>query len=289
IYVARDRGHHRLERGGGGEYRTGQTPDGGGDPAGTTASGKLYPERCVDGVEQGTMSRNLWANMGGKSVLIKSVAIAVILAQIGSYVCADEMRLSPMEYIGTRIGAKDDIFSGKSTFFMEMSECSYILQNVFRGNGTNRCLVIMDELGRGTSTFDGCAIAYSVLNELLQNERCLVLFVTHYVELSELSIAHDPVCINEYMSFVEDTPVKNSNDGDIVFLYQLKQGLCKNSYGINAAKLAGISTAITDRALTLANDLKLFMTNAGYDQVLDDFKHTVKSSFEPIQPSSDSK
>jgi DNA mismatch repair protein MSH6 len=133
--------------------------------------------------------------MGGKSTLLRQTCIAVIMAQLGCYVPASKCRLTPFDRIFTRIGANDNILAGQSTFMVELSETSKILREA-----TPRSLVILDELGRGTSTFDGYAIAYAVLHHLTSKVRCLGLFSTHYQMLTE-EFKNNPVCINVQVKF----------------------------------------------------------------------------------------
>lgn len=179
-------------------------------------------------------------NMGGKSTLLRQTCLAVLLAQIGSYVPAKECQMSVFDCIYTRIGAHDDIVSGQSTFMVELNETSQILQHA-----TSRSLVILDELGRGTSTLDGFAIAYSVIYYLCQ-VRCLTLFTTHYRYLTNQFTQHRQVGMY-HMACTTDTANKS-----IIFLYKLVPGICPNSYGMNAASLAGIPVKIVDRAQEIA-------------------------------------
>uniref|UniRef100_A0A915Q466 DNA mismatch repair proteins mutS family domain-containing protein n=1 Tax=Setaria digitata TaxID=48799 RepID=A0A915Q466_9BILA len=174
-------------------------------------------------------------NMGGKSTLMRQVGVLVVLAQIGSFVPADEMKLSPVDRIFTRMGAGDRITAGQSTFYVELYETNLILRYA-----TCHSLVIMDELGRGTSTYDGTAIAYAVLMDLATRLNCRTFFSTHYHSLckavenvSNIKAAH-MACIVENEN-AEDPTMEN-----VTFLYTLADGICPKSYGFFAAKISGL-------------------------------------------------
>ncbi|GAB6029645.1 DNA mismatch repair protein msh6 [Chamberlinius hualienensis] len=174
-------------------------------------------------------------NMGGKSTLLRQVGLIVIIAQMGCYVPAVECSLSPVDRIFTRLGANDRIMMGESTFFVELSETSATLQHA-----NEHSLILMDELGRGTSTFDGMAIAYAVVNYFADKVACRTLFSTHYHHLVQ-KVVRNSKCKLSHMACL----VENENDGDptqetITFLYKLVPGACPKSYGFNAAKLAGM-------------------------------------------------
>lgn len=177
------------------------------------------------------------ANMGGKSTVMRQVAIIQILAQIGSFVPASSARLPIIDRIWTRVGASDDVASGRSTFMVEMTETAAILHSA-----NSRSLVLLDEIGRGTSTFDGLSIAWAVA-EYLHNSpehSAKTLFATHYHELTELA-ENLPGAKNYQMTATE-------TDGDVVFLHKLERGKASKSYGIAVAKLAGLPSAVIDRA-----------------------------------------
>ncbi|MDD3354414.1 DNA mismatch repair protein MutS [Zoogloea sp.] len=170
-------------------------------------------------------------NMGGKSTTMRQVALIVLLAHVGCFVPAASARIGPVDAIFTRIGASDDLASGRSTFMVEMTEAAAILHGA-----TDQSLVLMDEIGRGTSTFDGVALAVAIARHLLDKNRCWTLFATHYFELTRL--AHDyPECANVHLDAVEH------NHG-IVFLHALEEGPASQSYGIEVAALAGIPGAV---------------------------------------------
>ena len=175
--------------------------------------------------------------MGGKSTLLRQTCIAVILAQIGCYVPAEAMTLTPVDRIFTRIGASDRILEGKSTFYVEMEETKNIIQFA-----TNKSLAIVDELGRGTSTFDGYSIAHAVLKYLVNSLNCRSLFSTHYHML--LDEFRDAAGIKLYhMSFRA-----NEAKDEVMFLYKFQQGECPMSFGINVARMAGIPRNVIERA-----------------------------------------
>jgi DNA mismatch repair protein MutS len=165
-------------------------------------------------------------NMGGKSTFMRQTAIICLLAYCGSYVPARAARLGPIDRIFTRIGAADDLTSGRSTFMVEMTETAHILHNA-----TPSSLVLLDEIGRGTSTYDGLALAWAVAQHLADT-RALTLFATHYFELTDLPERAANVR-NVHLSATE-------HKGDIVFLYQVDPGPASQSYGIQVAKLAGV-------------------------------------------------
>lgn len=181
-------------------------------------------------------------NMGGKSTLLRQTCVAVIMAQLGCYVPAESCTLTPFDRIFTRIGANDNIIAGQSTFMVELSETSKILKEA-----SNRSLVILDELGRGTSTFDGYAIALAVLQYLLTHVRCLALFSTHYGLLTKEFEENKLVSLN-YMDFASDEANR-----DVTFLYKLVKGVCPKSFGMNVASMAGVPKSIVDRAELVAS------------------------------------
>jgi DNA mismatch repair protein MutS len=177
------------------------------------------------------------ANMGGKSTVLRQIALIQILGQMGSYVPASFARLPLVDRIWTRVGASDDLASGRSTFMVEMTETAAILHNA-----TARSLVLLDEIGRGTSTFDGLSIAWAVA-EYLHNSpehAAKTLFATHYHELTELA-ENLPGAKNYQITATE-------RDGDVVFLHKLQPGKASKSYGIAVAKLAGLPLKVIERA-----------------------------------------
>ena len=183
-------------------------------------------------------------NMAGKSTYMRQAALIVLMAQIGSFVPADSAKIGVVDRIFTRVGASDDLASGQSTFMVEMTEVANILRNA-----TGNSLLILDEIGRGTSTFDGLAIAWAVI-EYISNPKILgakTLFATHYHELTELegSLAG----VNNYC-----IAVKEKGD-DIVFLRKIIRGGADKSYGIQVAKLAGVPEPVIARAKELVEEL----------------------------------
>jgi len=174
-------------------------------------------------------------NMGGKSTFMRQVALIALLGAIGSYVPATSCRLGPMDAIHTRIGAADDLANAQSTFMLEMTEGAAILHSA-----TDQSLVLMDEIGRGTSTFDGLALAGAIASHLHDRTRAFTLFATHYFELTEFPVKH-PQAQNWHVSAVE------SGD-DIVFLHELQAGPASRSYGVQVAKLAGMPASLVRQA-----------------------------------------
>ena len=174
-------------------------------------------------------------NMGGKSTYMRQTALICLLAYVGSYVPAAAACLGPIDRIFTRIGAADDLTSGRSTFMVEMTETAHILHNA-----TANSLVLLDEIGRGTSTYDGLALAWACAQNLAEQSHALTLFATHYFELTSLP-TRCPNVGNIHLSARE-------HRGDIVFLYQVQTGAASQSYGIQVAKLAGVPKTVLDVA-----------------------------------------
>ena len=174
-------------------------------------------------------------NMGGKSTYMRQVALIVLLASMGSYVPAKACRLGPVDAIHTRIGAADDLANAQSTFMLEMVEAAQILHSA-----TAQSLVLMDEIGRGTSTFDGLALAGAIAGQLHDKTQSFTLFATHYFELTEFPAAHRGA-VNVHVSAAE-------SGRDIVFLHAIEAGPASRSYGIQVARLAGIPAAVLNQA-----------------------------------------
>ncbi len=193
-------------------------------------------------------------NMGGKSTYMRQVALIALLAHIGSYVPADRCVLGPLDRIFTRIGASDDLASGRSTFMVEMTEAAAILHHA-----TAHSLVLMDEIGRGTSTFDGMALAFAILRHLIDRNRSLTLFATHYFELTRLSHEY-PELANVHLGAVE-------HNDRIVFMHAVEDGPANQSYGIQVAALAGIPTAVVRAA---RKQLREFEQRAAVDPLQPD-------------------
>ncbi|KAI1128437.1 muts domain V-domain-containing protein [Nemania abortiva] len=215
-------------------------------------------------------------NMGGKSSFVRAVALLVLLAQIGSFVPADSMTLTLADAIYTRMGARDNLFRGESTFMVEVSETARILRSA-----TPRSLVILDELGRGTSTYDGAAIAQAVLQHVVEDTKCLTLFITHYQSLARVAEGLAGKCTNVHMRFTAtkrgcdsdgddrmiesraenlDAELDNKDllegDEEITFLYEVGEGVAHRSYGLNVARLARIPRRVLDVAAKKSQELE---------------------------------
>jgi len=184
-------------------------------------------------------------NMAGKSTIMRQAALTVIMAQMGSFVPAKEARIGLVDRIFTRVGATDDLVRGRSTFMVEMEEVAHILRNL-----TPRSLILLDEIGRGTSTFDGLSIAWAVTEYLHEESPCRAktLFATHYHELTELALTR-PRIKNFHVA------VKEWNDR-VIFLRKLVEGGTSRSYGIQVARLAGLPEGVIDRAKEVLNTLE---------------------------------
>ena len=182
-------------------------------------------------------------NMGGKSTFMRQNALICLLAHCGSYVPAKEAHIGPLDRIFTRIGASDDLTTGRSTFMVEMTETAHILKNC-----TNKSLVLMDEIGRGTSTYDGVALAWACANYIAEVKKSLTLFATHYFELTELP---------QYVAAAHNLHLKaREHNGKVVFLYQVLEGPANQSYGVQVAKLAGIPEEVLETAKQRLNFLE---------------------------------
>ena len=182
-------------------------------------------------------------NMGGKSTLMRQTALITVLAYAGSFVPAASARIGPIDRIFTRIGAGDDLAGGRSTFMVEMTEMARILNSA-----TPRSLVLVDEIGRGTSTYDGLALAWACARELAHRTRSFTLFATHYFELTELSRHADSVA-NVHLDAIE-------HGEQIIFMHQVKDGPADRSYGIAVAALAGIPNEVITRAREILDTLE---------------------------------
>jgi DNA mismatch repair protein MutS len=174
-------------------------------------------------------------NMGGKSTYMRQIALIGLLAHCGSFVPAKSARMGPIDQIFTRIGASDDLAGGRSTFMMEMTESANILHNA-----SAQSLVLMDEVGRGTSTFDGLALAFAIARYLLEKNRSYTLFATHYFELTSLADEFAQVA-NIHLDAVE-------HQNHIVFLHAVTEGSANQSYGLQVAALAGVPEPVIQSA-----------------------------------------
>lgn len=188
-------------------------------------------------------------NMGGKSTYMRQVALIVLLASVGSHVPASACRLGPIDAIHTRIGAADDLANAQSTFMLEMTEAAQILHCA-----TPHSLVLMDEIGRGTSTFDGLALASGIAAQLHDKTQAFTLFATHYFELTEFPARHH-CAVNVHVSAAEA-------GHDIVFLHEIQPGPASRSYGIQVAKLAGMPAAVLNHARHALQSLENQQTEA---------------------------
>jgi DNA mismatch repair protein MutS len=210
---------------------------------------KFVPNDCLlDGAENRLLLIT-GPNMAGKSTFIRQIALIVLMAQIGSFVPAAAAEIGLVDRIFTRVGASDDLSRGQSTFMVEMNETANIVNNA-----TERSLVILDEIGRGTSTFDGLSIAWSVAEYLHDVIRSRTLFATHYHEMTELSV----ICqgVKNY-----NVAVKEWND-QIIFLRKIQPGAADKSYGIQVARLAGLPEEVIDRAKEILANLEASELNA---------------------------
>ena len=183
--------------------------------------------------------------MSGKSTYIRQLALIVILAQIGSFVPSDSANISIVDRIFTRIGAYDNLYKGESTFMVEMKEVNNILRHA-----TKNSLIILDEVGRGTSTFDGLSLAWAIIEYIIKNIHSKTLFATHYHELIDLE--HTFSCVkNKHIQVIED----KEND-EIVFLRKILDGGANKSYGIAVAKLAGIPIDVINRSKIILDSIE---------------------------------
>jgi DNA mismatch repair protein MutS len=210
---------------------------------------KFVPNDCLLDDQENRLMLVTGPNMAGKSTFIRQVALIVLMAQIGSFVPAAEAEIGIVDRIFTRVGASDDLSRGQSTFMVEMNETANIVNNA-----TERSLVILDEIGRGTSTFDGLSIAWSVAEYLHDILKARTLFATHYHEMTELSV----ICpgVRNY-----NVAVREWND-QIIFLRKIQPGAADKSYGIQVARLAGLPKEIVDRAKEILANLEASELNA---------------------------
>ena len=206
-------------------------------------------------------------NMGGKSTYMRQVAIIALLAHVGCFVPAQAAVLGEIDQIFTRIGASDDLASGRSTFMVEMTEAANILHNA-----TEKSLVLVDEIGRGTSTFDGLALAYAIARHLLEKNRSYTLFATHYFELTRLAEEFAQLS-NVHLAAIE-------HQHSIVFLHSVNEGAASQSYGLQVAALAGVPNDVIRAAKKQL--LKLEQNSAAQNPQGDLFDH--KAAVEPEEP-----
>jgi DNA mismatch repair protein MutS len=215
---------------------------------------------------------------------MRQTALIVLLASIGSFVPASGCLLSPIDAIHTRIGSSDDLANAQSTFMLEMTEAAQILRSA-----TSESLVLMDEIGRGTSTFDGLALASSIAKHLHDHALAFTLFATHYFELTEFPANHK-AAMNVHVSAVE-----NKNGADIVFLHAIEAGPASRSYGVQVAALAGMPNAVLNqarhalqtletRALEANEQNDLFAAAPVPNVQIDDAAQKLKSALLAIDP-----
>ncbi|MBA2627819.1 MAG: DNA mismatch repair protein MutS, partial [Gemmatimonadales bacterium] len=229
-------------------------------------------------------------NMAGKSTILRQIGLCVVMAQIGSFVPASEAHIGVTDRLFTRVGASDNLARGQSTFMVEMSETSAILHNA-----TSRSLVLLDEIGRGTSTYDGVAIAWAVSEHLHDRIGCKTMFATHYHELMQLP---------EQLAHARNYNVAVRESGDsVVFLHRLEPGGTDQSYGVHVAQLAGLPDAVIRRAREVLGTLEgehrvapgppppvrdpgqlaLFVAPAPPDPVVEDLRALDVNALTPIQ------
>jgi DNA mismatch repair protein MutS len=210
------------------------------------AAGRYVPNDVSLGAGEGRP--RMWLvtgpNMAGKSTLMRQTALAVILAQMGAFVPARRAHVGVVDRVLTRVGASDNLSRGESTFMVEMKETAHVLRRA-----TRRSLVVLDEIGRGTSTYDGLAIAWAVAEHLHDAVGCRAMFATHYHELTEIAASRAATCENWSVSARE-------HEGDVVFLHKLQRGAASRSYGVACARLAGLPEVVLARARAMLGDLE---------------------------------
>ncbi|MBF2719152.1 DNA mismatch repair protein MutS [Psychrobacter sp. NG254] len=211
-------------------------------------------------------------NMGGKSTYMRQTALIVLLAHCGSFVPAEHAYIGDIDRIFTRIGSADDLAGGKSTFMVEMIETANILNQA-----TNKSLVLMDEVGRGTATTDGLAIAHACVNRLAEIG-CLTLFATHYFELTQLAEDLTENGKTHYANIRNVHVAASEVDGQLLLLHQIKEGAASSSFGLHVAKMAGIPTQVLDDAKRyLVNHLNIDTITAENTKIIDDKNELAKS------------
>ncbi|MFH5909731.1 DNA mismatch repair protein MutS [Clostridium perfringens] len=233
--------------------------------------GEFIPNDTIINKEDNQLLIITGPNMAGKSTYMRQVAIITLMCQIGSFVPASKANISVVDKIFTRIGASDDLAGGKSTFMVEMWEVSNILKNA-----TENSLVLLDEVGRGTSTYDGLSIAWSVIEYICKNKnlRCKTLFATHYHELTKLE--GEIHGVRNYSVAVKEV------DNNIIFLRKIIEGGADQSYGIEVAKLAGIPDEVINRAKEILETLEMESSKDNLDLALKE----VNASKEDIEEAS---
>ena len=196
-------------------------------------------------------------NMGGKSTYLRQNALIVVLAQMGAFVPAKEAHIGIVDRLFSRVGAADDLARGRSTFMVEMVETAAILNQA-----TARSLVILDEIGRGTATFDGLSIAWAAIEHLHEANRCRALFATHFHELTALA---------DRLDRIENATLKVTEwNNEVVFLHEVVPGAADRSYGLQVARLAGLPNAVVERARTILTELERTDRESPKQALLDD-------------------
>ena len=208
-------------------------------------------------------------NMSGKSALIRQTALIVIMAQMGCFVPAQKAQIGIVDKVFTRVGASDNISSGESTFMVEMNETASILNNI-----SPRSLILLDEIGRGTSTYDGISIAWAIAEYLHENKKakCKTLFATHYHELNEMT--HKFERIKNFNVSVKEVGKK------ILFIRKLVEGGSEHSFGIHVAKMAGMPAQVIKRSEQILNDLEAMHSEVGGKKNKDEIKSTLNDSMQ---------
>jgi DNA mismatch repair protein MutS len=244
-------------------------------------SGESFVANDCDLTAGEDTSRPVWLltgpNMAGKSTFLRQNALIALLAQMGAYVPATKAHIGVIDQLFSRVGAADDLARGRSTFMVEMVETAAILNQA-----GDRALVILDEIGRGTATYDGLSIAWATLEHLHDVNHCRTLFATHYHELSALTaklsgLKNATVAVREW-------------EGDVIFLHEVREGAADRSYGVQVAKLAGLPPAVVERARTVLDALEQGDRNGGgkAETLIDDlplFSATAAPMARPPKPS----
>jgi DNA mismatch repair protein MutS len=234
------------------------------------SQGKAFAANDCDltGEKAGRIAVVTGPNMAGKSTFLRQNALIALLAQAGSYVPAREARIGVVDRLFSRVGASDDLARGRSTFMVEMVETAAILNGA-----TPRSLVILDEIGRGTATFDGLSIAWATIEHLHEVNRARAIFATHFHELTQLT--------KRLARLVNLTMKVTDHAGEVVFLHEVVKGAADRSYGVHVAQLAGLPASVVTRAHTILAELEAADRHAPVEALIDDlplFKHVVESA-----------
>ena len=232
---------------------------------------QFIPNDTYLDMEENRLSIITGPNMAGKSTYMRQTALIVFMAQIGSFVPADSAQIGIVDRIFTRVGAADDLSAGQSTFMVEMTEVANILNNA-----TKHSLLILDEIGRGTSTFDGLSIAWAVLEYIVDTKKigAKTLFATHYHELTELE---------DRLPGVKNYRIAIEEQGEeIIFLRKIQKGSANNSYGIQVAKLAGLPVKVIRRSKEILKQLNDADINKKAEQIAVDSKQEIDDIIQPM-------